>query len=187
MPITSVTASDAVSLSIDPHDVANGFYPHLRKVGPGDAEFLDVVSWLKSKGAPAKTSLDAQRAMTVNGPGKWMPAEIIFAGENGAVLRLDAALVFNFPHVALTELKQFFRFGDPTVLEWYPGIRQPVAYVAVSPIGAAWPEQGPDCYRPTDADRNDYGAEYTDATGRYRKERRSWVFVSFGVWVKQRN
>jgi hypothetical protein len=173
--------------AIDPHDVANGFYPHLRKVGPEDAEFLDILSWLKSKGAPGNTVLQAQRAQTADGsPGRWMPAEIVFEA-NGARMRLDAALVFNFPHVALVELKQCFGFGNAAQLEFYPGPRQPVSFVPLSPIGAAWPEQGEDCYRPADADRFDYGAEYVDASGRYLKERRRWVFVSFGVWVEQRN
>jgi len=181
------TMPEQINPSIDPHDVSNGFYPYLRKVGPEDTEFVDIVSWLKTKGAPAKTSLEAQRAQTVDGPGHWLPAEIVFEAENGAKLRLDAALVFNFPHVALVELKQFFAFGNPSVLEFYPGLRQPVGYVSVSPIGAAWPEQGANCYRPADTDRYEYGAEYVDSTGRYRKERRSWVFISFGVWVKEAN
>jgi hypothetical protein len=177
--------TSAAALAIDPSDVSNGYYPHLRKVGPEDPEFLDIISWLKSKGAPAKTVLQAQRAQTVDGPGKWLPAEIAFETESGAVLRLDAALVFHFPHVALVELKQFFRFGDPARLELYPGPRQPVGYVSISPIGVEWPEQGERCYRPADSDRFDYGAEYVDRTGRYHRERRRWVFVSFAVWVKQ--
>ena len=181
---TNVTTALPGDVSIDPQDVSNGYYPHLRKVGPGDPEFLDVISWLKSKGAPRQTELYASRAQTVDGPGRWLPAQIRFHGENGMEISLDAALVFNFPHVALVELKQFFAFGNPNVLEFYPGIRQPVAYVITSPIGAPWPEEGANCFRPADSDRNDYGAEYIDTTGRYRKVRRSWVFVSYGVWIK---
>jgi hypothetical protein len=185
--VSEQTDATPAGPSVDPRDISNGFYPHLRKVGPEDPEFLDILSWLKSKGAPAKTRVQARRAQTVDGPGQWLPAEIVFETESGSVLRLDAALVFNFPHVALVELKQIFRFGDPSILELYPGPRQPVGYLSVSPIGAAWPEQGEDCFRPTDADRFEVGAQYMDSTGRYQKERRRWVFVSFSVWVKQRN
>jgi len=170
--------------SIDPNDISNGFYPHLRKVGPSNPEFLDVVSWLKSKGAPRKTSLVAKRAEALDISGRWMPTEIVFAADNGTVLGLDAAMVFNFPHVALVDLKVFFGFGNPSLTELYPGIRQTVGYVQISPIGAAWPEQGENCYRPADSDRSEYGTEYIDQTGHYRKDRHSWAFISYGVWVK---
>ena len=185
--VSEQTGAMPAGPAVDPQDVSNGFYPHLRKVGPEDPEFLDILSWLKAKGAPAKTRLEAQRAQTVDGPGRWLPAGIVFETTDGNILHLDAALVFNFPHVALVELKQFFRFGDPSVLELYPGPRQQVGYISVSPIGAAWPEQGDDCFRPADTDRFEYAAQYVDASGRYQKERRRWAFVSFGVWVKQRN
>lgn len=173
--------------SIDPNDISNGFYPHLRKVGPTNPEFLDVIAWLKSKGAPPNTDLKAERSMTVDGPGRWMPAQISWSMADGSMrpLGLDAAMMFNFPHVALTDLQQYFGFGNPNVLTFYPGLRQPVSFITVSPIGTAWPEQGANCFRPADSDRSDYGAEFIDQTGRYRKEQRSWMFVSYGVWVKQ--
>lgn len=170
--------------SINLTDISNGFYPHLRKVGVDNPEFLDVVAWLKSKGAPRKTTLMAQHTETPDGPGRWLPTQIVFDNENGPTLGLDAAMVFNFPHVALVDLKNFFGFGNPAVTELYPGIRQTVGYVQISPIGAAWPEQGENCYRPADSDRSDYGAEYIDQTGHYRKNRQSWAFISYGVWVK---
>jgi hypothetical protein len=175
---------DGSGPSIDPKDISNGFYPHLRKVGPLDPEFLDIISWLQSKGAPRKTSLAADRSQTVDGPGRWMPAQITFESEEGNQLRLDAAMVFNFPHVALTDLEQFFRFGNPSVLEFYPGLRQTVSFITISPVGAAWPEQGENCFRPADSDRLEFGAEYIDQTGQYRKDRRTRMFVSYGVWVK---
>jgi hypothetical protein len=168
---------------IDPNDIANGFYPHLRKVGPDNPEFLDVLAWLTSRGAPAAAKIRAQRALTANGPGRWLPAELTYESAQGSVV-FDAALVFNFPHITLVELKNYFHFGDASVWETYPGPRHPAAYVTLSPIGAAWPEQGDNCFRPAPTDRYDYGAEYVDPTGRYRKERRMWAFFALGVWVK---
>ena len=67
----------------------------------------------------------------------------------------------------------------------YPGYRKPVEYVVKSPIGAAWPERGPNASRPRENDREPYGAVYQDATGRYVKERHGWAFINFGVWTKQ--
>jgi hypothetical protein len=168
----------------DRTDLSNGFYPHLRKVGEADPEFQDVLSWLASKGAPRHTRLFAPRGVSTDGSPSLLPTQIEWK-MNGFEAVLDAALVFNFPHVALTELKQAFGFGNPNVLEYYPGLRQPVAYVWRTPVGEAWPQQGPNAYRPASGDRSEYGTEYVDQSGRFRKEKRHWMFVSYGVWVKQ--
>jgi hypothetical protein len=172
----------------DPKDLANGYYPHLRKVAVDDPEFLDIQSWLVSKGAPRFSRYFVPQGVSWFNEKAILPTEMVWEGakkEANGLLRLDAALVFNFPHVALVELKKAFGFGDPNVLEMYPGFRQPVQYVLRSPIGAPWPEKGENAYRPSEADREPYGAVYADPTGRYVKERHSWAFISYGVWIKQ--
>jgi hypothetical protein len=175
---------DAREAQYDPRDLANGYYPHLRKVGEADPEFQDVLAWLERKGAPRHSRLFATRGVSTDGSPSLLPTQIEWRS-SGFETHLDAALVFNFPHVALTELQRLFGFGNPNVLEFYPGLRQPVAYVWRSPVGEAWPQQGPNAYRPADGDRSEYGSEYVDQTGRYRKEKRHWMFVSYGVWLKQ--
>jgi len=174
--------------AFDPRDLSNGHYPHLRKVAVDDPEFLDIQNWLASKGAPRFSRFFVPKGLGLAGDNLILPTELHWAGasgEAGDTLKLDAALVFNFPHVALVELKKVFGFGNPNVLEMYPGYRQPVEFVVKSPIGAAWPERGENAFRCSEADREPYGAVYQDATGRYVKEKRYWAFISFGVWVKQ--
>jgi hypothetical protein len=169
---------------LNPDDLSNGHYPHLRKVGAEDPEFLDVVSWLEHKGAPPFTRFYVPKGLSLDGANAILPTEMHWESSGRETLKLDAALVFNFPHVALTELKRHFGFGDPNVLEMYPGPRQPVSFVTVSPIGESWPEQGSGVFRPASADHYEYGAVYVDPTGEYRKEKRHWAFVPYGVWVK---
>jgi hypothetical protein len=174
----------SMEAQIDPKDISNGFYPYLRKVGPTDPEFLDVIEWLKSKGAPAATHLVPHWAPAINGPGGPLPTGIVWESLSGTSTELDAAMVFNFPHVALVELKHLFGFGDPNVLEFYPGPRKAVSYLEASPIGEAWPEQGQGAFRPAANDSFAYGDEFTDSTGRFRKERRQWAYLSYPVWLK---
>jgi hypothetical protein len=174
---------------INPTDLANGYYPHLRKVAVDDPEFLDIQKWLVSKGAPKGWRLDARRGTDPLRGDAILPTEMVWEGaprEADGVLRLDAALVFNFPHVALVELKKAFGFGNPNVLEMYPGLRKPVQYVTRSPIGAHWPERGTDAYRPSpDNPRAEGFAEgdvYEDATGRYKLTREWSLFARVPVW-----
>jgi|RhiMetdeSRZDD1v2_1073273.scaffolds.fasta_scaffold152051_2 hypothetical protein len=168
----------------DPRDLSNGHYPHLRKVAIDDPEFLDIQRWFTSKGAPAYSRLYVPKGLGVEGDNLILPTEMHWNNQNGETLKLDAALVFNFPHVALVELKHAFHFGNPNILEMYPGLRKPVRYVAQSPIGAPWPERGPNAFRPSEFDKEPYGATYFDATGSYRKDRYGWAFISYPVWIK---
>lgn len=177
----------------DPRDLSNGHYPHLRKVAIDDPEWLDINRWLTSKGAPAYTRLFVPKGLAAPGDNPILPTEMWWEGsktDSSGILKLDAALVFNFPHVALVELKHAFAFGDPNVLEMYPGYRKPVQYVAQSPIGARWPERDSEAgaaFRPSEFDQHNpmpYGTTWHDATGAYRKDRRGWAFVSYPVWVR---
>ena len=170
----------------DPRDLSNGHYPHLRKVAIDDPEFLDIQRWLVSKGAPAYSRLYVPKGLSVEGDNPILPTEMHWdkAYDGAETLKLDAALVFNFPHVALVELKHAFHFGDPNILEMYPGLRKPVEYVAHSPIGVAWPEKGANAFRPSEFDHEAYGATYFDETGTYRKDRYGWAFISYPVWIR---
>ncbi len=174
------------SLTPTSGDVANGYYPQLTKVDLNSPEFLSVVEWLVSKGAPVpKASVIA--AINPGGAGHLMPTNLVFSNAAGSSLESDAALVFNFPHVTLVELKNAFGFGDSKVLEFYPG-RQATnvpAPVVASPIGVAWPEQGPNAFRPSADDHFPIGATYSDASGTYFKDFYQWVFVTCPVWRKK--
>lgn len=181
---TKQTMSEA---SYNPRDLSNGHYPHLRKVAIDDPEFLDIQRWLTSKGAPAFSRLFVPKGLGLEGDNLILPTEMHWDGahtELDGVLKLDAALVFNFPHVALVELKHAFRFGDPNIVEMYPGWRKPVEYVAHSPVGVPWPEKGPNAFRPSAFDQEPYGATYFDEAGAYRKEKHGWAFISYPVWIK---
>lgn len=171
--------------SLTPGDVANGRYPHLRKVGAGDQEFVDVVLWLKSHGAPCPSRLYVAKGLGLPGDTLSLPTEMHWRLSSGDWLKLDAALVFNFPHVALVELEQAFRFGNPNVVKMYEGPRKPVQFVDASPIGDPWPERCPECYRPSVADKLPYGAKFTDPTGTYEREKWGWAFVSYPVWRRK--
>lgn len=169
----------------DPSDISNGFYPHLRKVGEADPEFLDVLGWLESKGAPGQLRLYADRGVSTDGSPSILPSQIEFT-RGGQAVSLDAALVFNFPHVALVDLKNAFGFGNPNVLDYYPGIRREVAFIKrPSPIGEHWPEKGANAYRPADFDTLPIGVTWVDSTGSYLKVERGWWVVKYGVWIKQ--
>lgn len=170
----------------DPKDLSNGHYPHLRKLAVDDPEFQDILNWFIEKGAPVYSRLYVPKGISIDGSNSVLPTEIHWDNtlEGDSPLKLDAALVFNFPHVALVQLKHAFRFGNPNVTEMYPGLRKTVEYVTHSPIGVAWPEQGENAFRPSQFDKEAYGAIYFDETGSYRKEKRSWAFFSFPVWVK---
>lgn len=179
--------------SYDPRDLSNGHYPHLRKVAIDDPEFLDIQRWLTSKGAPPYTRLFVPKGLGVAGDNLILPTEMHWDqrdrqewedGPRDATLKLDAALVFNFPHVALVELKHYFHFGNPNIVEMYPGLRKPVEFVVHSPIGVPWPEKGANAFRPSEFDKEAYGATYHDETGAYRKERFGWAFISYPVWIK---
>lgn len=170
----------------NPQDLANGRYPHLRKLAIDDPEFHGILNWFASKGAPAYSRLYVPKGLGLAGDQLLLPTEIhwdnTLSGDNP--LKLDAALVFNFPQVALVELKHAFRFGDPNILEMYPGLRKPVEYVTRSPIGVQWSEQGANAFRPSPFDQEPYGATYFDETGSYRKEKRGWAFISYPVWIR---
>lgn len=168
----------------DPRDLANGHYPHLRKLAADDPEFLDIQRWLSSKGAPAYTRLYVPKGLGREGDNLILPTEMHWERNGAETLKLDAALVFNFPHVALVELKQAFGFGNPNIIEMYPGLRKPVEYVVHSPIGVPWPEKGENAFRPSEFDQEPYGATYFDESGHYRKERHGWAFISYPVWVR---
>ena len=170
----------------NPQDLANGRYPHLRKLALDDPEFQDILNWFASKGAPPYSRLYVPKGLGLAGDNLLLPTEIhwdnTLSGDNP--LKLDAALVFNFPHVSLVELKHAFRFGDPNIVEMYPGLRKPVEYVTRSPIGAPWPEQGGNAFRPSPFDKEPYGVSYFDETGSYRKEKRGWAFISYPIWIR---
>lgn len=159
-------------------DVANGYYPHLKPIGINDPEFTAVVEWVKSKGAPEPRVLVSASAL-----GSLLPTELVFDNGRGAVLRADAAMFFNFPHITLTELKNVFGFGDPKVSEYYTVAREPkptIIAADASPIGEPLPQLGPNAFRPNDSDRLPVGTKWQG----YTKELRAWAFFEFPVWIK---
>lgn len=168
----------------DPKDLSNGHYPHLRKVAIDDPEWLDIHKWLRAKGAPAYTRLYVPKGLGQAGDNLILPTEVHYERGGDETLKLDAALVFNFPHVALVELKHAFGFGNPNQIEMYPGLRKPLKEVRYSPIGVPWPERGENAFRPSVFDTEPYGATYYDESGHYRKERWGWAFISYPVWVR---
>ena len=168
----------------DPRDLSNGHYPHLRKLAIDDPEFADILQWLDSKTGCGAPTLYVPKGLAITGDNPILPTELHWKTEGDTPVKLDAALVFNFPHVALTELKVAFGKGNPNVLEFYPGLRKPVDFIFHSPIGAPWPEKGPNAFRPSEYDKEAYGTIYADSTGRYSKEREGWAFITFPVWRK---
>lgn len=169
--------------SYDPNDLSNGHYPHLRKVGINDPELVDILNWFRSKGIPPYTRLYVPKGLGREGDNLILPTEMHWERSGAETIKLDAALVFNFPHVALVELKHAFG-GNPNIIEMYPGLRKPVSYVRYSPIGVPWPEKGENAFRPSVFDTEPFGATYFDETGHYRKERHGWAFISYPVWVR---
>lgn len=168
----------------DPKDLSNGHYPHLRKVAIDDPELADILRWFGSKRIPPYTRLYVPKGLGLEGDNLILPTEMHWERNGSETLKLDAALVFNFPHVALVELKQAFGIGNPNIIEMYPGLRKPVEYVLRSPIGVPWPERGENAFRPSEFDKEPYGATYFDESGHYRKERHGWAFISYPVWVR---
>lgn len=166
-------------------DLSNGFYPYLRKFGMDDPEFLDILSWLQSKGAPAFLL-----NVYANMQGQKMPTQIIWDDGKGKALEMDAAIVYNFPHVALVDLKAYFEFGNPMITELYAGYRAPAKFVSVPVMGAAWPEEsearGVPCFHTVPHDGLNDGATYIDSKGSYLKVGRKFAFFTIeSVWVKQ--
>lgn len=190
--------------SIDPNDLGNGWYNHIRHVGPDDPEFLNILGWLILKGAPKDVILIAEPVNNPSDPNRFGPASLRFSepaavqalkNEDSArkTYDLDASQAFNYPRTALIGLKVFFGFGNPNLLEDYPGIRQPLQYVEASPLGFPWPEQstiyGRPAFHGSGVDNiNKYPEDsvYTDSSGSYKKIQRKWAFFNAEpVWVKQ--
>lgn len=180
----------------NPNDLANGYYPHLRKVSVTDPEWVGIHEWFATFGIPRYARLVAPKGIAAPGDNPTMPTVIQWT-RNGApadgtqdvgdVKTLDAALVFNFPHIALEELLEFYGKPKHATHQFYPGKRKAVVYAEYSPIGLRWPERdenGQQAFRPSVLDGLEYGAVWTDATGTYRKERRGWAFISYPVWFK---
>lgn len=175
-----------MSEQYDPKDLSNGHYPHLRKVAIDDPEWLDINRWLTAKGAPPYTRLYVAKGLTWGNESGILPTEMHWKTDTDTPLKLDAALVFNFPHVALVELKRVFGFGDPNVLEMYPGVRKPAASIDQNPIGEPWPDR-PGEYRPSAYDQANplpYGTVWTDGRGSFVREKRGWAFISYPAWRK---
>ncbi len=182
---------------IDPRDVGNGYYPYLRRVGPTDLEFLDIIAWLQLRGAPKDVTLVADND---GWTGKPLPARVRFSiagspdalknnvldGSNSLIYNEDALQMYNFPDNTLIGLKVFFKFGDPSVREFYPGLRQTVGYVVVDPIGIEWPsENGFHGSRVDNMNTFPEGAKFTRADGTYEKIGRRFAFFNIEpVWRK---
>lgn len=177
--------------NFNPNDLSNGHYPHLRRLAVDDPEFLDIQFWLTAKGAPRFSRFFVPKGLGLGGDNLILPTEMWWEGapgEAGGALKLDATLVFNFPHVALVELKKAFGFGDRNILEMYPGYRKPLPLVIPAVIGAHWPERGANAYRPHEANPRaegfNPGDTYRDATGSYIFTRERSLFSSVPVWRK---
>lgn len=169
-------------------DLGNGFYPQLRQVGAEDPEFKAVLAWLGSNGAPPITKIEAQKAACISSmpctpkPGGYMPAEVWFHDSKHGDLSLDAVLVYNFPHVALIDLENFYAFGDPKVLKWFNAPREPVKTISLAPVGEPWPDQCAKCFRAADTDSLEIGSRYEDTRGVFRKVRFWWAFFPQARW-----
>jgi hypothetical protein len=110
------------SVAPNPGDVANGYYPGIQKIGLDDPNFIKVIEWLQQRIGFKEVKVIVPQAQTITGPGKPLPTNLVFCGVNGFESdQHDAAQVFNFPHIVLTELKNTFNVGDPRVTEFYPG------------------------------------------------------------------
>lgn len=175
----------------DQSDLAQGLYSNrLAPIGLNDPRFQDVLAWLQKQGAPKPTEIVAQPTICLNNncPNKYQPAEIWWTQKDGTVYRADAAQTYYFPHVTLTELQQFYGFGDPKHSTYYTVPVGPQQFVAISPIGAAWPDKAPNAYRPADKDTLPDGTRYVDATGAYNKVDAggffSW-FAKASMWLKE--
>ncbi len=180
---------------LDPNDVGNGFYVNLPRVGLNDPALADVMLWLESQGAPRPVAVYVDIMAGGNGQlgssviySKSGPAFFLYQTKDGVLYGHDVLLTFNFPHVTLTELENEFKFGTPNVFKPYPGPRKTLVVVEVNPIGVAWPDNCPVCFRPSDADRDGRfkeGDKYTDATGTYVRFQEGFAFFSHPVWRKQ--
>ncbi len=177
-------------------DLSNGYYPHLRTVGPDDPEFLDVLKWIYSKGIPPYTRLFTPKGLDPHGFKSDMPVEIHWTkGDVGdttgrpdvaGIKILEAAMVFNFPHIALEELLVFYGLPKHTTHQMYPGPRKPVAVIDQNPIGEPWPDR-PGDFRPSAFDQQNplpYGTVWTYGGASYRKEKGGWAFISYTYWRK---
>jgi hypothetical protein len=171
---------------LNPNDLANGYYNNISKVNV--ARVYEVYSWMKGH-CP---SLPPFKFVTPKGIDplvnavKPLPTEMHFPAISEAdnTLKLDAAMVGTYPHVALVEVKNTYKCGDPNVLVYMPSKSPANNEVFVSPVGEAWPEKGLNAYKPKPNDFSAYGSSYTDCSGVYEKQRRWNVFIPYGVWVK---
>lgn len=170
---------------VDPKDLANGYYPHLPRVSEDD--LYNVLDWFVSLGIPDDNGLwTAKGTDPVTNEVKYLPTEIQWTKEGADDLFLDAALVFNFPHVARVELLGYFGLPGTSITVLYPGPRKTVQFVEFNPIGTKWPEQGTDAFRPAPGDQSPYGTIFTNSYGeRFVKEKRNFAFISYGVWFRQ--
>lgn len=186
-----------VGPKVNEADLGNGFYKQLSTPVALDDGYRDKLRWLGSQCSrlPTLIQLIAQSSdgdvTDSNGLTADLPTVIQFGSiESG--LRLEAALVGLFPHIARVELINHFGGGNPgdTVMYTPPPPPQPDGQP--SPIGARWPERdatvGGVAYRPAldnpMAKPFKEGDVYSDATGNYRLTH-IWVpFVYAAVWVK---
>lgn len=105
----------------DPKDLSNGHYPHLPKVAIDDPRLIGILVWLLSKGIPPLTRFYTPKSVGPHVPARFMPTEIHWERPHAETVKVDAVLMYNFPHITLVELKQAFGIGNPNILEMYPG------------------------------------------------------------------
>jgi len=165
---------------VDEFDLANGYYIHLPPVSLDQLE--KVLGWFDALGIPEETGYWTGKGTDPSlNEEKYLPTEVQWSKDGFEDLFLDAALVYNFPHVARVELLNYFGFPGADVLVMYPGVRDTIMFTDVDPIGEWWPEQNG--YKPAKGDTLPEGSVFTKYGMQYQKIGRQVAFYRYQVWI----
>ncbi len=157
-------------------------------------DFKDILRWLGEQvpGLPEDIRLIAQGFtgdILSEADGDPVTDTIIQFGEGANAYRHYSTMVGLMPHVTRVELLHRYNDGkgaDNIVM--YSKPKPPQGDGSPSPIGAKWPERGPNVFRPSvdnpTAKGYAIGDKYKDATGTYQLDKQWWGWLSFVAWLK---
>lgn len=183
----------AVGPRVNEQDLGNGFYTQLAKPSALDDDYRNKLAWLGEQvpGLPKEVRLIAQSQsgdITTDSDGTPALPTVIAFGFGADESRHDATQLDIFPHVIRVQLYGRYVGVVPNDIVMYEPPKPPQPDGKPSPIGAKWPEKGPNAYRPSvdnpTASGYAVGDKYTDATGTYQLDKQWWGWLSFSVWLR---